>query len=153
VSDVIVSAARKTRLCVSGGFDPLHKGHIEYIREASHRAAKLGDGIIDLTVILNTDEWLTKKKGKPFMNQDERAVILSSLKWVNRVVFAWDKDGTVVESLRQIMPDYFAKGGDRTEDTTPEVKFCKENGIGLIFGCGEKIQSSSELLRAYENKA
>lgn len=144
------------KVCVSGGFDPLHKGHIEYIRQAYIKTQELHLGEdIDLTVILNTDEWLTRKKGKPFQNQNERAVILSALKWVDRVVFAWDKDDTVVETLRQIMPldkapFYFAKGGDRDKNSTPEVKFCEAVGIKLIFGCGEKIQSSSELLNEWK---
>jgi D-beta-D-heptose 7-phosphate kinase/D-beta-D-heptose 1-phosphate adenosyltransferase len=139
------------RVCVSGGFDPLHVGHIDYIREARVKAQQLHpEEDIDLTVLLNSDAWLTRKKGRPFMKEEDRAKILASLIWVDQVVIVWDRDGTVVEGLRQLKPDYFAKGGDRTEENTPEKEFCEKSGIGIIWGCGNKIRSSQELLNAYK---
>lgn len=135
------------KLCVSGGFDPIHVGHIDYIREAHTKVQTLHPGEdIDVTVLLNSDEWLTRKKGKPFMTEGDRAKIVSALTWVDQVVIVWDKDDTVIEGLRQLRPDYFCKGGDRTAENTPELAFCTEKGIKVIFGCGEKIRSSSELL-------
>jgi D-beta-D-heptose 7-phosphate kinase/D-beta-D-heptose 1-phosphate adenosyltransferase len=128
-------------VCVSGGFDPLHIGHVRYIREAS----KLGDYLI---VILNTDEFLTKKKGKPFMCFEERKEILFALEGVDEVFGAIDKDMTVCETLRLLKPDIFAKGGDRTLGNIPEKEVCEELGIDMVFEVGGgKIQSSSWLTK------
>jgi D-beta-D-heptose 7-phosphate kinase/D-beta-D-heptose 1-phosphate adenosyltransferase len=126
-------------VCVSGGFDPIHRGHIKMILEAS----QFGDVI----VIANSDEWLIRKKGKYFMTFEERAEILSAIKGVVKVVKAKDDDGTVCESLKDIKPTYFANGGDRKSYNTPEGEVCKELGITLLWGIGgDKIQSSSWLL-------
>lgn len=126
-------------VCVSGGFDPIHKGHVRMILEAS----QFGDVI----VIANSDDWLIRKKGKFFMSWEERAEILSSIKGVVKVVPVDDTDGTVCEALRRIKPTYFANGGDRKDYNTPEGEVCKELGITLIWGVGgDKIQSSSWLL-------
>jgi len=126
-------------VCVSGGFDPIHRGHIKMILEAS----QFGDVI----VIANSDEWLIRKKGKYFMTFEERAEILSAIKGVVKVVKAKDDDGTVCESLRELKPTYFANGGDRKDYNTPEGEVCKELGITLLWGIGgDKIQSSSWLL-------
>jgi D-beta-D-heptose 7-phosphate kinase/D-beta-D-heptose 1-phosphate adenosyltransferase len=126
-------------VCVSGGFDPIHRGHIKMILEAS----QFGDVI----VIANSDEWLIRKKGKYFMTFEERAEILSAIKGVVKVVKAKDDDGTVCESLRGLKPTYFANGGDRKDYNTPEGEVCKELGITLLWGVGgDKIQSSSWLL-------
>jgi len=126
-------------VCVSGGFDPIHKGHVRMIKEAS----QFGDVI----VIVNSDEWLLKKKRKFFMTWDERAEILQSIKGVVKVVHVDDTDGTVCEALRRIKPTYFANGGDRKDYNTPESEVCKELGITLLWGIGgDKIQSSSWLL-------
>jgi len=124
---------------VSGGFDPIHKGHVRMILEA----AQYGDVI----VVANSDEWLTRKKGKPFMSWEERAEILSAIKGVTKVVPVDDSDGSVCEAIRTYKPTYFANGGDRISGNTPEVELCKELGVTLIWRCGgEKIQSSSDLI-------
>ena len=144
---------------VSGGFDPLHSGHIKYLEAA----AELGE----VCVLLNSDEWLTRKKGKPFMNWEERKTILQAMKSVYVVSFTDDSDGTVCHSLEmyaesrdKFLEDMgqhreiiFANGGDRTDTTTPEVVLCKKLGITLtwIVG-GEKSQSSSTLLKDWEKK-
>lgn len=126
-------------VCVSGGFDCLHKGHVRMIQEA----AQFGDVVI----IANSDEWLLRKKGKFFMTFQERAEILESIKGVIKVVKAKDDDGTVCESLRELKPTYFANGGDRKDFNTPENEVCKELGITMLWGIGgDKIQSSSWLL-------
>ena len=126
-------------VCVSGGFDPIHKGHVRMILEA----AQFGD----VVVIANSDEWLIRKKGKFFMSWDERAEILGSIKGVVKVVKAKDDDGTVCESLKELKPTYFANGGDRKDYITPEGELCNQLGITMLWGIGgDKIQSSSWLL-------
>jgi len=126
-------------VAVSGGMDPVHKGHVRMIQEA----AKFGDVI----VILNSDEWLMRKKGYIFMSWEERAEILSAIKGVKKVVPVDDSDGSVCEALRRENPTYFANGGDRTNKNTPEMEVCAELEISMLWGVGgEKIQSSSELV-------
>ena len=133
---------------VSGGFDALHVGHIELFE----RARKLSD---ELWVILNTDEFLTNKKGKPFMPFEERRKILKSLSVVDVVVPCVDKDQTVCKTLKKLKKTtaitdtelFFCNGGDRTSGkNTPEHKLCEEIGIETIYGLGDKIQSSSWLI-------
>jgi cytidyltransferase-like protein len=126
----------KKSIVVSGGFDPLHVGHLRMMREA----AVYGK----LTVIINSDDWLLRKKGYIFMPWEERAEIIGAYNFVEQVVEAKDDDRTVVESLRELMPDIFANGGDRLNNNTPEAIFCKENNIEMMWGVGGgKIQSSS----------
>lgn len=126
-------------IAVSGGFDPMHVGHLRMIKEA----AKHGK----LTVILNTDEWLLRKKGYVFMSWDERAEIIETYDFVEKVVPARDEDKTVVESLKELKPDIFANGGDRKNENTPEVKYCKENNIEMMWNVGGgKVQSSSTMV-------
>jgi len=128
-----------TTVAVSGGFDPLHKGHVRLIRAA----ATYGDVI----VILNSDEWLQRKKAYKFMDWDSRAEIINSIKGVVLVISVDDTDGTVCEALKRIKPDYFANGGDRFPDNTPELKVCLDLGIKPLFNVGgEKVASSSELV-------
>lgn len=128
-------------IAVSGGFDPIHVGHIRYIKEAALRG--------DVVVILNTDEWLVRKKGYAFMPWYERAEILRAIDGVKVIIMAKDDDGTVCKTLEELKPDYFAKGGDRTSDNTPELETCKQLGIEVLFGMGgNKIASSSELVNA-----
>jgi len=128
-------------ICVSGGFDPLHSGHIDLIEGA----AEYGDVI----VILNSDDWLMWKKGYVFMTWTNRARILKALSCVKDVIYVHDNDGTVCEALRRIKPDYFANGGDRTSENTPELELCMELGIKPLFNIGgDKTQSSSELVNA-----
>ena len=131
-------------VAVSGGFDPIHVGHIRMVLDAGHHG--------DVVVILNSDEWLVKKKGYKFMPWEERAEILRSIKGVVSVVNTIDDEGgTVCNTLRNLKNDidldYFANGGDRTATTTPEMKVCKELGINLLWNVGGgKVQSSSTLV-------
>ena len=129
-------------IMVSGGFDPIHKGHIRMIREA----AKKGD----VLVIVNSDEWLMRKKGFVFMPFEERVEIIKSIKGVRdtQVVGIDDSDNTVCEALRKFRPDYFANGGDRTNTNTPEMAVCEELGIEMLWEVGgDKVQSSSALAK------
>ncbi len=131
-------------VAVSGGFDPPHFGHIRYFRDAK----KLGD---KLMVILNTDAFLKRKKGYVFMPFEERKELVESIEYVDEVIECIDKDQTVCKTLELIKPDIFAKGGDRTIDNIPEREVCERFKIKMIFGVGgEKVQSSSELLKNYE---
>ena len=126
-------------IAVSGGFDPVHKGHIQMIREA----AEYGRVI----VILNSDDWLVRKKGYKFMSFEERAYIAGSIKGVTMVANVDDTDGTVCPALRRFKPDYFANGGDRYDTNTPEMTVCEELGIKMLWNIGGgKIQSSSTLV-------
>ena len=133
---------------MSGGFDPVHKGHLRMFREASW----LGHQVI---VGLNSDDWLTRKKGKPFMDFKERKEILEGFKYINQVLAFDDKDETANDIIKQIcslyrnfdVNIYFANGGDRTSDNVPEMKVCDELGVEMIWGVGGgKIQSSSWLI-------
>jgi D-beta-D-heptose 7-phosphate kinase/D-beta-D-heptose 1-phosphate adenosyltransferase len=136
---------------VSGGFDPIHSGHIALFREA----AGLGDKLI---VGINSDEWLTRKKGKPFMPLKERLAVLESIKWIDEVWQFDDSDDTARELIervsshyRKVMPVYipleiiFANGGDRNEDNNAEKSV---QGVKFVYGVGgnDKKNSSSWLL-------
>lgn len=139
-------------IAVSGGFDPLHIGHVRYLQEA--RA--LGNRLV---VILNNDFWLFLKKGFVFMPQDERKEILLALSCVDDVVVSFhtgtSTDMSVCAELCSLKPDVFANGGDRLSDTVPEVACCEELGIEMEFGVGHggKVQSSSALVeRAHTSK-
>lgn len=125
----------------SGYFDPLHIGHVEYLQKAK----ALGDRLI---VLVNTDYAAFKKKGYFFMKQEDRLIIIRSLKCVDEAYLALDDDGTVWKSLELFKPDIFAKGGDRTMENLPEqeLSVCKKYGIKVVTGLGNKIESSSELL-------
>jgi D-beta-D-heptose 7-phosphate kinase/D-beta-D-heptose 1-phosphate adenosyltransferase len=127
-------------VAASGYFDPIHVGHIEYLKLAKNLGTKL-------IVILNNDEQAKLKKGKSFMPLEERKIILESLKFVDEVFISIDKDSTVCKSLEKIKPNIFAKGGDRFSNEIPEAKICKELNIKIIDGLGEKIQSSSNLTK------
>ena len=106
-------------------------------------AAKLGS----LTVVINTDEWLAKKKKYVFMPWPERAEIISAFACVDKVVAAKDSDKTVCESLRELRPDVFANGGDRGATNTPESRVCEELGIEMVYNVGGgKVRSSSHLV-------
>jgi cytidyltransferase-like protein len=129
-------------ICISGYFDPLHIGHLEYIRKAKHYA---GDEEGKLTVIVNNDDQAILKKGKYFMKCKERMEIVRSIRWVDEVVESFDFDRTVCKTLEQVQPDVFANGGDQTNESIPEAEVCHRLGIELLDGLGEKIQSSSWL--------
>lgn len=134
----------KKVVLASGFFDPIHIGHIEYLKKSK----ELGDYLV---VVVNTDHAAKLKKGYSFMCESERIQIIKSIKYVDEVYLANDFDGTVSESLRQIKPNIFAKGGDRNETNIPisELKVCQELGIKLVTGLGMKVQSSSLLLEKY----
>lgn len=128
-------------VAVCGGFDPVHVGHIRHFKEAK----ALGDRLV---VILNTDEFLMKKKGYVFMPFEERKEVIASIRYVDEVVRCADADQTVAKSLELVKPDIFAKGGDRTADNMPkeEIEVCKRLGTRIVYGVGGgKVQSSSWL--------
>ncbi len=129
-----------TIVAVSGYFDPLHVGHIELFR----LARELGDKLI---VILNNDKQTAMKKGKPFMSAEERKKILEELRAVDEVIISIDEDKSVCKSLELVKPDIFANGGDRYNKEIPEAEICNKLGIKIIDGLGNKIQSSSELIK------
>ena len=126
-------------IAISGGFDPVHIGHLNMITDAAENGSVI--------VILNSDLWLEQKKGYVFMPFEERKAILEAFSDVHHVIDVDDSDGTVCAALDQLRPCYFGNGGDRVSDNVPEVKFCKKYGIGLRWNLGgHKIQSSSELV-------
>ena len=130
---------KKKIIAVSGGFDPVHFCHIKMILEASEYG--------DVVVILNSDKWLERKKGYVFMPWSERAYCLEAIKGVVKVIEVDDSDETVCSALKELRPDYFANGGDRKIDNTPEMSLCDSLGIKMLFGVGgEKQQSSSWLI-------
>lgn len=137
-------------VAVSGGFDPIHIGHVRMFRDAK----KFGDKLV---VILNNDNWLKKKKGYVFMPEREREEIIKTIAGVDKVVLTSHqknpKDMSVCYELLKIRPHVFANGGDRKLDNTPEVSVCNKIGCEMIFnvGRGGKIQSSSWLLKDYAN--
>ena len=143
----------KNVIIVSGGFDPVHKGHIRMFREA----ANLGHQVI---VGLNSDDWLARKKGKPFMKWEERAEILESCKFVDQVWLMDDSDDTASDIIRQVaklyknqdMNIYFANGGDRGKGNVPDLDVCKDLNVVMLWGIGGgKIQSSSWLINGEKN--
>ena len=133
------------KVCVSGYFDPLHIGHLEYI----NKAKELGDYLV---VIVNNNSQCILKKGKFFMDEKDRVEIVKNLKSVDEVFLSIDKDKTVSKSLEKLKPSVFANGGDRKNYEIPESKICKEHGIEIIDGLGDKIRSSSDLTGIKEIK-
>ncbi len=141
---------RRTTVAVSGGFDPVHSGHISLFREAK----KLGDRLV---VILNNDHWLKKKKGYVFMPQKDREAVLRAIRYVDDVkVTAHPKnsdDISVCQILKRLRPNIFANGGDRLPSNIPEYDLCEKLGIKMVFKVGgEKAQSSSELVRQVRSR-
>jgi len=145
----------KIVVVVSGYFDPLHAGHIEYLELAK----ELGDRLI---VILNNDKQTILKKGKVFMPLEDRKIILESLKMVNEVFVSIDEEQIgehrpVIESIKKVHKEMgpihiFAKGGDRFTYEIPEAKVCRDLEIKIVDGLGKKIQSSSELIKKSEEE-
>ena len=125
-------------IAISGYFDPLHVGHLEYIE----LAADLGD---HLTVIVNNDFQCELKKGKSFMPENDRVRIIQALSVVDTTFLSIDNDLSVCKSLAFVQPHVFANGGDRTLGEIPETRVMKEYGIEMVDGLGSKIRSSSEL--------
>ena len=126
------------KVAISGYFDPIHVGHLEYIEMSK----KLGDYLI---VIVNNNKQCVLKKGKPFMDEMDRIKIIKAIKWVDEVFLCVDEDSTVCKSLEEIKPDIFTNGGDRNKTECPEAVVCRKYGIELIDGMGNKIRSSSDL--------
>ena len=141
---------KKKTVVVSGGFDPIHIGHVRMFQ----KARALGD---ELIVILNNDNWLLKKKGHIFMSEKERKEIIEAIKGVDRVVLTGHpehpEDVSVCAELLELRPHIFANGGDRKPDgdPVPEVMLCVELGIEMVYnvGHGGKVQSSSWLVDKY----
>ena len=134
-------------IIVSGYFNPLHKGHLELFEKAK------GSGD-QLWVILNSDLQRALKGSKEFMDENERHIIVSAIKYVDKVIISIDKDKTQRATLARLADNYsedfelyFANGGDQNNQSIPEVSVCKEKKNGLIEGLGDKIQSSSLLLK------
>ena len=129
-------------VCISGGFDPVHVGHLRMIRSAKRIAGASGK----LVVILNSDEWLMRKKGYVFMPFEERKEILLGFRGVDAISLVDDRDNTVCEALERINPDIFANGGDRKESNVPEDGTCSDFHIEMVYNVGGgKVQSSSKL--------
>lgn len=125
--------------------NPIHRGHIEYIRRSKELAGENGK----LIVIVNTDEQAIQKHGYSFMPLDDRVAVLSAIRYVDEVVVSIDTDRTVCETVRMLCershderPTHFTNAGDQTNDTIPERAVCEQNGIQLVDGLGDKVQSS-----------
>ena len=138
---------KKKAIIVSGYFNPLHRGHIEYFKQAK----SIGDFLI---VIVNNDSQRILKGSKEFMLENERLLIINELSITDKVFLSVDKDRSVMKTLEKIHKTfsnkfdlYFANGGDQNNEEIPENEICKKLGIILIDGMGEKIQSSSWLLK------
>ncbi len=136
---------------VTGGFDPLHSGHIAYF----NAARQLGDKLV---VGFNSDQWLTRKKGRPFMPIDERVTVVENLRMVDHCLLYNDDDDSSIEAIknvRQLYPDahiIFANGGDRTQENIPEMSY-KDDNLSFVFGVGgfNKANSSSWILQEWKN--
>lgn len=128
-------------VAISGGFDPVHWGHVKMIADAARHGPVM--------VIVNSDDWLKRKKGYVFMPWKERAYILGNIKGVSVVTAVDDSDGTVCEALIRHRPSFFANGGDRKQENTPEMEICEDLGIHMLWNVGgHKIQSSSDLVES-----
>ncbi|KRO66156.1 MAG: cytidyltransferase [Cryomorphaceae bacterium BACL21 MAG-121220-bin10] len=133
-------------IIVSGYFNPIHKGHLEYFNNAKAMADVL-------FVIVNSDYQRALKGSKEFQKEDERMIIVSNIRAVDHAVLSIDQDRTVCATIKHIAQTYgqqydlaFANGGDQNNQTIPERPICEEMGVALIDGLGDKIQSSSWLL-------
>jgi len=135
---------------VSGGFDPIHSGHIKLIKEASEHGR--------VVILLNSDQWLRNKKGMEFLPFKEREIIMSALKNVIDVISCGNIDETCIDGIKIAIDKYknsrikFANGGDRDNKTTPESIFCNNNSIELLWGIGgnNKSNSSSWILKKWK---
>ena len=146
---------KNTIIILSGGFDPVHKGHVRMFKAAKEFPATVVVG-------LNSDEWLIRKKGQPFMDWEERKEILDSMSYIDSVFAFDDRDDSACDLIRKVKelhlnsPEIrlcFGNGGDRTNSNSPEVDFCNKNEIELLWGIGGgKIQSSSDLIEKSNNK-
>lgn len=150
MSHVGIRKKKLITIAVSGGFDPIHIGHIRLFQHAK----KLGDKLV---VILNNDNWLMKKKGHVFMPEKERKEIIEAISGVDGVLVTKHtkniKDMSICRELKIIRPDIFGNGGDRTSRNIPEYELCRKLGIKMKFGLGHggKVQSSSWLIGRIKN--
>ena len=127
------------KIMVSGGFAPIHIGHVRMILQASNHG--------EVIVVANSDDWLLRKKGYVFMPWEERAEIIRAIRGVKDVIRVDDADGTVCDAIQRVKPDFFANGGDRKTDNTPEKEVCELLGVEMLWNIGgTKIQSSSDLV-------
>ena len=133
---------RPVIVCVAGGFDPLHIGHIKHLKKAK----EFGDFLI---VLVSNDDDMSRKKGYCFMPIKERIAIVKSIRYVDKVIETMDSDGTQAKTIRFLRPDIYAKGGDRTPDNMPEneVQACYEVGCTFKYGIGKIENSSSRLVK------
>ena len=140
----------KKVIILSGGFDPVHIGHLKMFKAAKEE----GDIVI---VGINSDSWLSRKKGQPFMIESERVEILKGFKYIDYVYTFNDQDETACDLIRKVIQLYkndqdvkifFGNGGDRTSSTTPEIEYCQNHKIEMLWNIGGgKIQSSSNLIK------
>ena len=137
-------------IIVSGYFNPIHKGHLEYFNNAKAMADKL-------FVIVNNDQQRELKGSKEFQDENERMAIVSNIKAVDKAILSIDTDRTVCATIKMIAEQFvgefelgFANGGDQNNDSIPERAVCKQMNVALIDGLGDKIQSSSWLLRNFK---
>lgn len=138
-------------IMVNGGFDPIHIGHIRYLKEAK----SLGDYLI---VLLNNDNWLKSKKGAVFMSEKERQEILSSIDCVDKVIISSHKKNTkdlsVCEDIKKIRPDIFAIGGSKSNENISEIKLCDELGIKIVFYSGKgKIKNPKDFIKEIKEQS
>ena len=131
-------------IVVSGGFDPLHSGHINMFKQANEFGS--------VWAIVNTDEWLQRKKGYNVLSYSERSLIVESNKYIDKVIKGMDDNDNVVRNLQYLYKDKvhfaFANGGDRVPSSTPEMAYCLEHNIPMLFNIGgTKTESSSKIIR------
>jgi len=138
---------KKKAIIVNGNFNPIHKRHLEYFNKAKENSDKL-------FVIVNSDLQRELKRSKAFQDEEERMIIVSNIKAVDKAILSVDKDRTVCATIEKIVNEYgneyelaFANGGDQNNDNCPEKDVCNEYSVELIDGLGDKIQSSSWLLK------
>ena len=138
---------KQKAIIVSGYFNPIHKGHLEYFNNAKAMADKL-------FVIVNNDHQRELKGSREFQDEKERMIIVSNIKAVDKAILSIDTDRTVCSTIKMIAEKFgeefelgFANGGDQNNDTIPERTVCEEMNVALIDGLGDKIQSSSWLLK------
>ena len=148
----IIKMTNKKIVAASGYFDPLHSGHINYLKEAK----KLGDKLI---VIVNNDKQAALKKGHSFMSQNERLEIVKAIKYVDEGFLSIDKNRTIIKSLIKIKPDIFAVGADYSKHMLAEKEICDKLGIKIVDRLAKRFlihpkfkQSSSKILNAYLEK-
>ena len=141
---------KQKAIIVSGYFNPIHKGHLEYFNNAKAMADQL-------FVIVNNDHQRELKGSKEFQDENERMIIVSNIKAVDKAILSIDSDRTVCATIKMIAEQFgsefdlgFANGGDQNNDTIPERSVCEQMNVALIDGLGDKIQSSSWLLKKLE---